>query len=326
LDELTDDDLFHAGVPRPLIPAVRAIRTDAAFEEVAPYLPEEAQQVLFWVAAGRSLDEALRETLGTLNAGAARPESPGDFSKLDQVGNFNLVLIEGEEELRAILAEDIEMWRVFLHPYQRKIVEWNAAGPIKINGAAGTGKTVALMHRAVYLAKRLTDPKDKVLVTTFTTNLSVTIEHLIAQLSPEAAKRIEVTNLHQLARTICLQSEWRGRIADDQELGEIWDAMLPPASETDEFNRQFVKEEYESVVDAMGIDTEEEYLTVVRDRTPKTVPAAASEAVAEFSGFQPPTSEEGAPNLRGDDSPGPHDRRERPRREHRTSKISARSR
>jgi hypothetical protein len=42
-------------------------------KEVAPYLPEEAQQVLFWVAAGRSLDEALRETLGTLNAGAARP-------------------------------------------------------------------------------------------------------------------------------------------------------------------------------------------------------------------------------------------------------------
>jgi mRNA-degrading endonuclease RelE of RelBE toxin-antitoxin system len=269
LDELTDDDLFHAGVPRPLIPAVRAIRTDAAFEEVAPYLPEEAQQVLFWVAAGRSLDEALRETLGTLNAGAARPESPGDFSKLDQVGNFNLVLIEGEEELRAILAEDIEMWRVFLHPYQRKIVEWNAAGPIKINGAAGTGKTVALMHRAVYLAKRLTDPKDKILVTTFTTNLSVTIEHLIAQLSPEAAKRIEVTNLHQLARTICLRSEWRGRIADDQELGEIWDAMLPPASEAGEFDRQFVKEEYESVVDAMGIDTEEEYLTVVRTGRPK---------------------------------------------------------
>jgi hypothetical protein len=159
LDKLTDDDLFHAGVPRPLVPAVRAIRTDAAFEKVAPYLPEEAQQVLFWVAAGRSLDEALRETLGTLNAGAARPESPGDFSKLDQVGNFNLVLIEGEEELRAILAEDIEMWRVFLHPYQRKIVEWNAAGPIKITGAAGTGKTVALMHRAVYLAKRLTDPR-----------------------------------------------------------------------------------------------------------------------------------------------------------------------
>jgi superfamily I DNA/RNA helicase len=64
-------------------------------------------------------------------------------------------------------------------------------------------------------------------------------------------------------------SEWRGRIADDQELGEIWEALLPPASEADEFDRQFVKEEYESVVDAMGIDTEEEYLAVVRTRRPK---------------------------------------------------------
>jgi mRNA-degrading endonuclease RelE of RelBE toxin-antitoxin system len=29
LDSLTDDELFQAGVPRPLIPAVRAIRTDS---------------------------------------------------------------------------------------------------------------------------------------------------------------------------------------------------------------------------------------------------------------------------------------------------------
>ncbi len=268
LNRLTDDDLFHAGVPRALIPAVRAIRTDDAFEEVSAYLPEEAAQVLFWVAAGRSLEEALTETLGTIDAGPARPESPGDFSKLDQVTSFNLVLVEGEENLRAILAEDIEMWRVFLHPYQRKIVEWNANGPIKINGAAGTGKTVALMHRAVHLAKGLTDPKDKVLVTTFTTNLSVTIEHLIEKLSPPAAKRIEVTNLHQLARTICLRSDWRGRVADDQELMNVWNAVLP-TTEAGEFAPQFLKDEYESVIDAMGIEAEEEYLTVVRTGRPK---------------------------------------------------------
>jgi hypothetical protein len=90
------------------------------------------------------------------------------------------------------------------------------------------------------------------LVTTFTTDLSVTIEHLIAQLSPEAAKLIEVqsasTRAHHLPAVSVVWTD-----CDDQELGEIWDALLPPASEPDEFDRQFVKEEYESVVDAMGV-------------------------------------------------------------------------
>ena len=53
--------------------------------------------------------------------------------------NMDLVVIEGEEQLKAILAQDLEEWRIFLHPYQRKLVEWLTHGPIKINGAAGTG-------------------------------------------------------------------------------------------------------------------------------------------------------------------------------------------
>jgi mRNA-degrading endonuclease RelE of RelBE toxin-antitoxin system len=263
LDALGDDDLFHAGVPRALIPAVRAIRSDEAFEEVAPYLPSEAAQVLFWIVAGRPIEEALEETLGAQDAGAAQPEGPGDFSKLPQVASMDLVLIEGEEHLRTILTEDIETWRVFLHPYQRKLVEWDAKGPIKISGAAGTGKTVALMHRAVHLAKRLKDPKDKALVTTFTTNLSVTIEDLIRKLDPVAAKRIEVTNLHQLARTICLRAGWQGRIADDQDKADIWTAVFA-RMDGDEFGQDFIRQEYDGIVDAMGIDTEEDYLTAAR--------------------------------------------------------------
>lgn len=268
LDRLSDDELFQAGVPRALIPAVRAIRNDAAFEEVIGYLPPEAGQVLFWVVAGRSLEEALEETLGAVDAGAARPEGPGDFSKLAQVASADLVLVEGEEELRRILAEDIEAWRVFLHPYQRKLKEWDVKGPVKISGSAGTGKTVVLMHRAVHLAEQLTDDKDKVLVTTFSANLSVTIEDLIRKLNPVAAKRIEVTNLHQLARTICLRAGWQGRVADEQDLSTLWDAVFAehdPATDGEAaFDRDFIRQEYDEVIDAMGIDSEEEYLTAAR--------------------------------------------------------------
>ena len=64
-----------------------------------------------------------------------------------------------------------------------------------------------------HLAKRLEDPNSRILVTTFTTNLSVTIKNQIQRLDPTVAEQIEVTNLHALARTICNRAGWHGRIA-----------------------------------------------------------------------------------------------------------------
>lgn len=268
LDSLSDDELFQAGVPRALIPAVRAIKSDDAFQEFAEYLPKEATQVLYGVVCGLSLDQSLTEMLGELDKSVSTPVSSGDFRHLDQVMNIDLVLVEGEEHLKTILSQDIEEWRVFLHPYQRKLVEWNTNGPMKINGAAGTGKTVALMHRAVHLAQHLENEKDRVLVTTYTTNLSVTLEQLIKKLSPEASKKIEVTNLHQLARTICIRGGWQGKVLEDADREEIWRAVLSsnlPAG----MERDFIRSEYELVVDKMGIDSEESYLTAIRSGHPR---------------------------------------------------------
>ena len=89
-----------------------------------------------------------------------------------------------QDELKRILEGSLEEWRIFLHPYQRKLVRWKTHGPMHITGAAGTGKTVALMHRAVHLARELADAHARVLITTFTTNLSITIKHLIQRLAP----------------------------------------------------------------------------------------------------------------------------------------------
>ncbi|CAK0757430.1 DNA helicase [Gammaproteobacteria bacterium] len=268
LDALTDDELFQAGVPRPLIPAVRAIKNDAAFQDFADYLPKEAAQVLYGVVCGISLDESLAEMLGPPDEKVQPPTSTGDFSHLDQVMNIDLVLVEGEEHLKTILSRDIEEWRIFLHPYQRKLVEWNTQGPMKINGAAGTGKTVALLHRAVHLAQHLANEKDRILVTTFTTNLSVTLDQLIRKLSPDAARKIEVTNLHQLARTICMRGGWQGKMIEDADREEVWCTVLS-SSVPAGFERDFLREEYELVVDKMGIDSEEGYLTAVRSSRPR---------------------------------------------------------
>jgi mRNA-degrading endonuclease RelE of RelBE toxin-antitoxin system len=289
LSLLPDDDLFKAGVPRPLIAAVKAIHSDEALTALADYLPPDCRDVLIGIAAGLSLDDALEEMLGVnaVETAAVSPDSPGDFTKLEKTPNFDLVLVEGEEHLKDILKGSLEQWRIFLHPYQRKLVEWHTKRPMNISGAAGTGKTVALMHRAVHLARRLENPKDRVLVTTFTTNLSVTIKHQIQSLAPSVADRIEVTNLHALARTICSRSGWKGRIAEDEDLQTIWDDvwMIPDLSDLP-MTKEELRKEYELVIDPNGIDNEDTYLTTIRSGRPRITREQRRKAWQVFRAFQ----------------------------------------
>src|SRR5216683_7381762 len=64
LSQLSDDELFKAGVPKPLLPAVRSIHSDAALEALSDYLPPDCRDVLFGLAAGMTLEQALEEMLG----------------------------------------------------------------------------------------------------------------------------------------------------------------------------------------------------------------------------------------------------------------------
>ena len=283
LNELSDDELFHAGTPRALIPSVRAVQNDDDFEKMAEYLPPEAKQVLYGFVCGYDLDQAIVQMLGTEEA--VKPAGPGDFSHLAERANINLVLVDGEEHLQEILSEDIEAWRIFLHPYQQKLVEWNVKGPMKINGAAGTGKTVALMHRAIWLASQMSG-NEKAIITTYTTNLAVTIKSLIEDMSPELSKRIDVTNLHQLARTICQRGGWKGRIAEEKDIDAVWDVVFDVLNNDIEFSQDDIKAEYDQIIDKMGIDNEDAYLTALRTGRPRMMRKQRKLLWPYFSAFQ----------------------------------------
>lgn len=290
LRRLSEEELYHAGVPKPLIPAVHAIQSDDALTALKDYLPADAYQVLFFVSCGQSVDQALAEVLGLTDA-RERAAGPGDFRNIEEASNLDLVFVDGQEELKQIMAASFDEWRIFLHPYQRRIVQWDVDGAVKINGAAGTGKTVVLMHRAVHLASRLTDPSARVLVTTFTTNLSVTIKSLIQRLAeqkcPQAASRIEVTNLHALARTICSRGGWRGKVASGSAVDEIWEEGLSSGmTATAEFSSDFIREEYDEIIDPMGITTEDDYLTAVRTGRPRLSRTQRKSLWPQFSSFQ----------------------------------------
>lgn len=268
LQKLSDDELYQAGVPKLLIPALRQIQSDHEFDLIQEYLPSECYDVLLGVVSGLPLDQAISEALGLdeETTQLASVEGPGDFSQLAQRPNRDLVVIDGEDALKAMLeGGSLEEWRIFLHPKQRKLVEWQTQGAMSITGAAGTGKTVALMHRAIYLARQLKDPKQRILLTTFTANLAITIKSYLHRLDPIVADRIEVTHLSQLARTICIRAGWKGRIATPEELNDLWEEVWLDPTMTDlPLPKPELQKEFELVIDANGIDTEEEYLTAIR--------------------------------------------------------------
>ncbi|MBF0233004.1 MAG: ATP-dependent helicase [Desulfamplus sp.] len=272
LSNLSDEDLFMAGVPKPLIPAVLAIDSDDAFDALIDYLPNDCKDVLTGIASGMSVDEALNEMLGLSREKEednVKPEETGDFSNIDNSPSFDLVLVDGEEHLKDILEASLDEWRIFLHPYQKKLVHWQTKGPMNINGAAGTGKTVVMLHRAVHLANQLQDLNDKVLITTFTTNLSITLSDYIERMDKEAAKKIEVTNLHALARTICLHSGWKGKVGAKSDYDAIWKEIRLSLTGEIPVQMEEIIDEYWLVVDVNGIYCEDGYLSAVRTGRPR---------------------------------------------------------
>ncbi|MDB2686769.1 UvrD-helicase domain-containing protein [Mariniblastus sp.] len=271
IEKFSDDELFSAGVPEPLIPAVKSIRNDDALDALSNYLPPDCRDVLFGLAAGMTLDEALTEMLfANEKAPESKPEGPGDFSNINPAANFDLILVKDQDELKEVLEASLEDWRVFLHPYQRKLVNWKTKGPMKITGAAGTGKTVALIHRTIQLARALGDQdKKKILVTTFTTNLSYSIRNAITQLAPEVLSTVDITNLHTLSRTICSRAKWNGRIAEQEDMKQVWESVWQAHTDELPMSRQEMQLEYERVIEQNGIDSEDDYLTAVRSARPR---------------------------------------------------------
>jgi hypothetical protein len=107
--------------------------------------------------------------------------------------------------LEGIRKAPIEEWMSFLDPAQARLVRRSFAGPSRIRGAAGTGKTVVALHRAAHLARTL---EGRVLVTTFVRTLPRVLSALMFRLAPDVADRIDFRSVHSFARDVLVQ---RGR-------------------------------------------------------------------------------------------------------------------
>ncbi|CAG9235015.1 UvrD-helicase domain-containing protein [Burkholderia vietnamiensis] len=261
---LKDRELTRLGVPEGSLPLVRSITSVDRLEANQPLLPDDAFEMLYLFAAGESYENLVRER--------EKPSVPVDISDFASAldrdeSKRHFLVITDDVDLDKILAEPLARWRVFLHPTQRKLVEREWNGPVRVLGGAGTGKTVAAIHRAAWLARKHVDVQGKpVLFTTFTRTLSDDIREQVATITtPVERERIEVTNIDQWALSVLRRAGYKHELLfDEKKRRDLWARALTRKPVTIELPDTFYRAEFERVVLPQGCQTEDDYLRATR--------------------------------------------------------------
>lgn len=251
----SDDDLLRIGVPPRQVGLVKSIRDYKRFCNCKYLLPEDAVENLEWIAN----DIPVAEVISMISDDNA---SAGGKSEENMVGS-SFVIIDGQEELRAVMNGSLEKWRVFLHPSQRDVVEKDYSGPARVLGEAGTGKTVVAMHRAKRLAGML-DKGQKILFTTFTTNLADDIKANLRKICNDAEyNRIEVTSIDAWVSRFLEKRKYNGRLVYGNDLDSYWLKAIQNA-DTAGFEKDFYKEEWAAVIAPNEAFTCDDYVRASR--------------------------------------------------------------
>lgn len=260
--DVSDKDLLSLGVPLEQLPLVRTIISEKMLYQLKNSFPEDAYESLEWLINGFSVKEILKLYETEISEDIEKDNLAVALDNARSQKNF--VIVEGEDELRRIMAEPLEKWRVFLHPTQSKIVKKDYSGPARVLGGAGTGKTVVAMHRAKHLVPTLGE-KEKILFTTYTTNLAGDIKENLRKIcTVEELKRIEIINLDAWVMQFMRENDFDYRIAYEDEIEEIWEKAKIFADDKLDFSVKFYIDEWSKVVSAQEAYTKEKYLKTSR--------------------------------------------------------------
>lgn len=260
-DGLRDRQLLQLGVPEAALPMVRRMTVEADLETAltSNRIPPDAYEGLFLLMAGASFEEAYNDVV------PAAPEQvdTSDFSTALQrpESRAHFAVARDEQALQEVLNQSLDRWRVFLHPAQRRLVEGNKNGPVRVLGGAGTGKTVVAMHRAKWLADHVVGADEKILFTTFTRNLASDIQQNLSKIcSAEALQRIEVINLDAWVMSFLKKQGYDyGLLVGAEDERRLWEQAYSDKPATVDLAVEFFQEEWARVVQPQSVMTVEEY-------------------------------------------------------------------
>ncbi len=248
-DNLRKFELMSFGVPEEWVDDVRRADEDSLFD-IIKHLPQEAQEALLKLAVGEKPEVP-----------KPAPVDADPFAHPDAQRRFRV--LTNAEELQRALDYPWEKWAVFLHPAQQALVERDFAGPARVSGSAGTGKTIVALHRAVHLAR--TNPAAKILLTTFSTALANSLKSKLVQLvgnDPAVAARMTVKSVRSLGMELYSEAHGKPVIAPDPTIRALLTDVA--AKEGVKFSPAFLWSEWVDVVDAWQVTSQEEYAQVVR--------------------------------------------------------------
>lgn len=251
-----DGYLLSLGVPPAWLETVKALDADG-FYRVLDRLPEEAAEALMALYQGDRPDPAsIRHHRD--EADAANPYEHPDARR-------RFLVASDEQALRQALDYPWDRWIVFLHPSQREASTRDFGGPCRVSGAAGTGKTVVALHRAVHLAKQSDDAR--VLLTTYSQPL---VRHLqggldrLVGMTGDVRRRIRVEHLHRYAHTLAAdQPAFSFKAATPADITASLNRAVADAGDGGA-GMGFLRAEFEAVIDYWGIRNARAYAGVRR--------------------------------------------------------------
>jgi len=266
--KLSDADLLSYGVPAEWLADVKQATEDSLLT-LAEHLPAEAAEALLELATGG-------KPLPRIVAGSRQEPHDGTmyfmvsksapvvsleqaFAHPDAQRRFRVM--HGVDELEQALNYPWEKWTIFLHPSQQQWVMRDYAGPARVSGSAGTGKTIVALHRAVTLARE--HPDARVWLTTFSDTLANALQTKLNRLishQPRLAERLEVMSMNGMGKRLldrhADKSKSRPRLASSDDVRQAVAESLTqmkldhPDAVLARFNLNFVMGEWLDVVDA----------------------------------------------------------------------------
>jgi mRNA-degrading endonuclease RelE of RelBE toxin-antitoxin system len=245
---LSDETLLSYGVPHEWLQDVRESDEDSLLA-VTEHLPAEAAEALLELATG----------------GKPKPRPVAEvapFEHPDAQRRFRVM--ENVEELERALEYPWDKWTIFLHPAQREFIEKDYAGPARVAGSAGTGKTIVALHRAVHLARA--NPEVRVLLTTFSDPLANALRTQLRRLisnEPRLGERIDVHSIDSIGVRLYQSRFGEPKIATRADISEMLRAAAAEVPDH-KFRHRFLATEWEQIVDAWQLDSLEAYQNVSR--------------------------------------------------------------
>lgn len=249
---IMEDKLLKIGIPIEVIPQVMSIRNLDDLDDLESILPTDAYENLFNLMDGENIDELI----ATIEEGQAKAN---EDQWLSSNNRRRFIELTDDDALQHIIEQSMDKWQVFLHPSQRKLVDADYKGTMKVSGSAGTGKTVAALHRLKYLCA---EPDANILFTTYTRTLRDNLESSIQKLDIPRQRYI-LSNIDQVLLDTARQYKIKDgfKVLDysgDEESLKLWREVLD--TEVTEFDEQFLYDEYIDVIVYYGNSDVHQYM------------------------------------------------------------------